>query len=397
MSGGQQEDTKAEEGLIFLFVVVVVAFSILSYFPAVWNTPWAVYRGIQFAVADGVITGLRVATDFIGLTPQWLASLGEGVSYIHQWLWEADRSRITAEQREAVNKEIRWLGWTLSVAVIGMGVAAVRARRREKFYQRRLDFEGLLQSESSLWGVTRMMATKYNPLHAPINDLDDPWAMGARPAQYAYRHGVLKAYRTKTDKTLRYSFDAARAREVLLNQMGALWTGESGLSEWEWRMYVLFIGRIARHGQGRPLLRLAAFCGADETPWSEFDEQARAMLHDIHHSPGYQAARKKIARVIQRHAWNRTVLAGLFDEAKRQGVFGSCEFLWLKPQDRALWYTLNNIGRRVGWMESAGVWVTYLGESSTGRRLPLPPLEKAIRTWRSYIPEAPNEPGDPDE
>src|SRR5260363_436592 len=59
---------------------------------------------------------------------------------------------------------------------------------------------------------------------------------------------------------------------------------------------------------------------------------------------------------LTQHPYPRTLLMALLIEARTLGVLPSSHFIWLKPLDRALWYALNTAGRKVPFIESAGVF-----------------------------------------
>ena len=56
-------------------------------------------------------------------------------------------------------------------------------------------------------------------------------------------------------------------------------------------------------------------------------------------------------RLIEKHAYNRTILFGLYMQARRLGVLPPAELRWLRFFDREIWYVLQNIGRPGGFSE----------------------------------------------
>jgi hypothetical protein len=48
--------------------------------------------------------------------------------------------------------------------------------------------------------------------------------------------------------------------------------------------------------------------------------------------------------------------------AREHGILASAEFLWLKEQDRVLWYALNNVGRKAFHVEGVGVMAHYASQ-----------------------------------
>ncbi len=73
------------------------------------------------------------------------------------------------------------------------------------------------------------------------------------------------------------------------------------------------------------------------------------------------------------HHWEYTYLYALFKLAKRNGKITHTNFIWLKPQDRILFYVLNTVGRATPHTEAAAVFAQYDFEVQCARmkRLPL--------------------------
>ena len=42
-------------------------------------------------------------------------------------------------------------------------------------------------------------------------------------------------------------------------------------------------------------------------------------------------------------------------------------FIWIKPMNRKLFFTLNNVGREVAWTECGGIWDHYQHEHALRR------------------------------
>jgi len=64
--------------------------------------------------------------------------------------------------------------------------------------------------------------------------------------------------------------------------------------------------------------------------------------------------------------------------ARRSGIVANSSYLWLKPVDRALWYTLNNVGRKAVFTEMGAVHAHWLAEKKLGFALTEPMVEEAI-------------------
>lgn len=73
------------------------------------------------------------------------------------------------------------------------------------------------------------------------------------------------------------------------------------------------------------------------------------------------------------HHWEFTYLFSLFLKAKISGKATHTDFIWLKPLDRVLFYSLNTVGRAVPHAEAGAVFAVYDYETKCARynRLPL--------------------------
>lgn len=67
---------------------------------------------------------------------------------------------------------------------------------------------------------------------------------------------------------------------------------------------------------------------------------------------------------VMKHAnYANSFFMALFAFAKRRGVVPTSLFGWVRALDRTLWYSLSQVGRRVGISEAAGPWSQYMAEN----------------------------------
>ena len=71
--------------------------------------------------------------------------------------------------------------------------------------------------------------------------------------------------------------------------------------------------------------------------------------------------------VAERHAWETTAMIAMLSAARKdRGVLASASFLWLKREDRGLWYALNNAGNAAIMVEAAGALAHFRAERQIG-------------------------------
>ncbi|MCK5284933.1 MAG: type IV secretion system protein, partial [Alphaproteobacteria bacterium] len=87
-----------------------------------------------------------------------------------------------------------------------------------------------------------------------------------------------------------------------------------------------------------------------------------------------------------RHAFVTTsMLRALAFAREEGGVLAPSVFVWLRAHDRTLWYPLNNMGRQSFHMEAVGAMSHYRAEKMTQRPIPIPKVEDAVETIKTYM------------
>jgi len=85
------------------------------------------------------------------------------------------------------------------------------------------------------------------------------------------------------------------------------------------------------------------------------------------------------------HHWEYTYLFALFKIAKRQGKITHTNFIWLKPQDRILFYALNTVGRATPHAEAATVFAQYDFEAQCAKLKRFPLTLSAANKYEANI------------
>lgn len=79
------------------------------------------------------------------------------------------------------------------------------------------------------------------------------------------------------------------------------------------------------------------------------------------------------------HGYNETLLLRLVKEARaRAGVFPTQYFIWLKADERNLWYALNSLGGQTQKPEGAGSVCHFMAECTYGKAIKTPIVGKAV-------------------
>lgn len=206
------------------------------------------------------------------------------------------------------------------------------------------------------------------------NDRSPEWASSMHPEEWIVEHGLIVSERLELDRT----------RDLLVRQLGKPINALSQLSDTEKALFAIFGLRVFFKDLEASKALL------DALNYSAINAQSRPNLA-LAHEAFERCAKAKAARDwLLKHPYPRTMLTALLIESRQMGVLPSSNFIWLKPLDRALWYPLNTAGRKVAFMESAGVFNQMQAEEVAWDNdcvLSAPHVEDAIKALQRYLEE----------
>ena len=101
---------------------------------------------------------------------------------------------------------------------------------------------------------------------------------------------------------------------------------------------------------------------------------------------------EEIAHEISRHAFANPIMFHMLEKARERGIVVVSDFIWLRPVDRTLYYTLNNAGRHnqknaTGFVEGIGPVAHWQVEEACGRALVVPDVREAVEGLESALYE----------
>jgi hypothetical protein len=89
---------------------------------------------------------------------------------------------------------------------------------------------------------------------------------------------------------------------------------------------------------------------------------------------------QQLKKEADKHAWLETAFpAMLAISRKDRGVLPAAAFLWIKFEDRPLWYILDNVGSEAVMIESAGAMAHWKAEKQIGKPIRRPAVYQAAR------------------
>lgn len=92
---------------------------------------------------------------------------------------------------------------------------------------------------------------------------------------------------------------------------------------------------------------------------------------------------KNIREIADKHAWVETAFPAMLEVARKdRGVLPASAFLWLKAEDRLMWYILDNVGSEAIMVEAAGALSHFRAEQQIGLPIRRPAVFQAARALR---------------
>lgn len=180
--------------------------------------------------------------------------------------------------------------------------------------------------------------------------------------------------------------DRDQIRRALLPQLGERFDGLDNLPEHLYCLLAAFALKGARKRQeADDMLGEIAKCWSHDkgfVPSASVKSLAARTLND-------GKIVEPLLEVMNRHAYVATAFLGVLAWARRQGgVLAPAMFVWLRGEDRSMWYPLNNMGRRAFHVEAAGAMSHYQAEVEAGRAMIMPRLDSAVVAIVQYISES---------
>jgi len=317
--------------------------------------------------------------------------LGVGtVAEVDRWLAETPAAEVSlAQMAEASSVVNAWFRWAAAPLLAWLGLRAW-LRAVETRYRRVLSLDRLMLEQSREWRAI-IPATVENP----AEDTTGRWAPSLQPHEWAARAmgvadpAALPPPEELPEDVLRAAFAA---------QLRAPWRGAARLDPVPRALFAA----MAMRGHARKedvaaadeILSFLAVLWGRRGVRDGMDKALRASPRFLAYVDDVVASRagQQAEHVAARHAYVETALVAVLDWARKQaGVLASSEWLWLKPEDRGLWYVTNDVGRSTAHPEAAGVFAHYRAEVQAGRAIHRPQVDEAWRGLCEWLRESAGE------
>lgn len=247
-------------------------------------------------------------------------------------------------------------------------------------YRRRMGLEGLMREQAkSFPNITPFLA--FDPRDLPFRAPG-----GAVPGQLPLFAEALSpeewlAYHEITYKA--GQLDIGRAWQALGLQLGGRWQGPEKLPPYAQGLYAAFALKAVRKRKDCDDLLAELSLSWSAAGGFKMKAKTMAKIKRVIKDPKIGGA---MAAFANQHAYVTTALLRCLQRARNEGgVLAPSEFVWLRGHDRALWYPLNNLGRKSYMAEAAGAMVHFTNELIAGQKIPTPRFDDVIRGLEAYM------------
>lgn len=268
--------------------------------------------------------------------------------------------------------------WPMAAILIYVGGKELLFSPRSKFKVKHT-LETFIQAQVKIWPVISPIV-KFNPsksgriLGTAIPDKLPMFAEALSPEEWIAWNRIPVVNGVP---------DRDASRRAFIQQLGPRWTG---IDAAPLHYRALFAAAALKGAQKREqsdnFLGRLALCWNDKKgfrPDSKIIDEINKIIKD-------PELGGRLLPIADLHAWRTTALLGALKWARSQGgVLAPAQFLWIRAEDRPLWYPLNNLGRRSFHSEGAGAMAHFMAELAAGKALPIPRVETAIVTLNTYL------------
>ncbi len=390
MAGGGQ---RGDDGDITL-VLLVGLFFLIGWF--IWTSAkQPIVEGIRWAkIAETYVFQL---VDPALARDRELLSLNNNQAAIKALNEQASKAKVELKEPDYISRQllapsVLWdasnhIGavtrWPIAAFMFGWAIFYMFFTKKSKF-RNKYGLEGLIKVQAQTWPVIAPIVN-FNPTEDNSRKPGEAvptslplFAEGLSPEEWVAMNRI-PVVKGEGDKQFP---DREATRRAFQQQLGPRWTGPGCLDDAQRCLYAAFALKGAqKRKESDALLGRIALCW---TATGGFAPSAELMAEVNKHikDENIGGVADKIA---ENFAFRTTALIGTLKWARdRGGVLAPATFIWLRGHDRALWYPLNNLGRRSYHMEAAGAMAHYMAERDARRALQVPRLETAIAALGVY-------------
>ena len=272
-----------------------------------------------------------------------------------------------------------YIRWPIAAGFAWIAYYAIYVSPRNKFRTKH-NLESFIRMQSKMWPVI-MPIVDFNPIKFSARTPGDPipdklpmFAEALSPEEWISFHRIAV-----TNGVV----DREATRRALIMQLGPRWTGIEHQAPYFRALWAAFALKGAqKREESDEFLGRVALCWTAKKGFVISPEVA-AEIKKILSDTKFTAKPDEIA---SQHAYRTTAMLDVLRWARSMGgVLAPGQFVWLRGQDRNLWYALNNLGRRSFHAEGMGALAHFMAEQAAKKPLPVPRVDTAIVTLNQFL------------
>lgn len=241
-------------------------------------------------------------------------------------------------------------------------------------YKKKYTLKSLAQQEQKNWPQIQSVI-RFDLVN---QDLDvGPWAMAMTPMQFAKKHQLISVeyapqgsiFAKTKGAEFSVTLNRTRAERAFAAQLGRPWRGPAALPIHRRAIFAALIARGCRDtAKSKALVaHLATSATSSKLDTSGVDELIKKHFKN-----------RQVQEICAMHAYELTLMISMMQFARQDGVVASADFLWVKPIDRRLWLTLNNVGRQTPGAEVGGLYNHWYHECELKSPMSMPIVDGAV-------------------
>lgn len=327
----------------------------------------------------------------IALTPGTLAE-----EILKKFDWNSPEAYEWRHMVGLLNASGRYYRFPMAALIIYLTVKAYKNFGVNEIFTTVYNMQTLLQNNVKSFPCMAPVAWR-NLLDEPLDS--GPWRVSRTPLQFAVENELIldgenkpvatallidpetglangKSPLLEQNRNKGIHLDRTKAEKIFLEQLGDPFESFDKLPDYIKGLAAAFaaFGSGDKVGGQKLLDQMSlSFREPDGDTPMELDTSGADALFYAH------ADNPKLIQATQIHNSYVTVwLMSLLNYARQKGSLACSQFIWLRPTDRTLFYSLNQLGGRTGWAESLGPWGHYHLEETLKMSVTVPDLDLTV-------------------
>lgn len=312
---GQNQKQPGEDGIFTLLFVGIFLFILFWYLGGVWKY--------------GRLIIYRYYVEFYNFIFDILHFKPLVIQQAHEFLNIYEPKEISVDQMKKLSSDL--YPYFSAPFMVIIAAFYIKKLSKAKSYNQVFTRKSLIQNQKQKWAW----------LH-PIADLElEPdvekgsWAMAKKPLTFVKKYDLLDENEDLKE---------GKAHVVFSQQLGRLFSSFEEMEDYEQALMTIFAAHSLMSKESKK----------DAYKWL-------SILSITHKNPDYSWVKagwekyknsEKVQEALTQHAYVNTVLMRMLENAR--GVLPTSYFVWLKPKNRILFFSLNCLGRKEHFTEAAG-------------------------------------------